>query len=394
MSTPWTSPRSAALALLICFFLTNPMLAGMALGIPPSRDATEYQGPVDLFLNNGANGQLIPTPVGKETAEQINMLGSQPPVPAIPVGRWTTAQIKFPISISGPFSCTLWADSQKGAKNSYFVVDIYVGSTSLGRFNTSKKGLSMSPTRFDVSGELNAELATGGTLSATVYFYADWVVNPGSIFPQPAQATFLYGGGQYTSGIMVTTLPILVSVLKPAVENGVDYIVFSSKVKEAFDADLSKMFFNMTIEPPVGCEMAHTSKADVRKTEDGITFSVDWNYTKDKAVDGDFIVTMRASYDGNRTFTNTSTFNIKVPHKQVTGIEETPMQPLIMGSAGFGLVLVFLAVYVNRKTIFKGRYGTKKALPKEQPRTKAKEGGPKERPRKVERSDEDDGDDR
>jgi len=369
------------MALLLSFVMLNPLLSGMALGGPHSRESTEENGPVDLYMNNGANGQLVPTPVGKETVEQINMVGSQPPLPAIPVGRWTTAQINVPLSIQGPFSCTLWADSQKGAKNAYFVVDIYTGSTSLGRFNTSKIGLSMSPTRFDISGELNAELAAGDTLSATVYFYADWVVNPGSIIPQPAQATYLYGGSQYTSGVMITTLPIKVSVLQPAVENGVDYIVFSAKVKEAFDADSSKMFYNMTIQPPVGCEIAHTSKVDVRKTDEGLMFSVDWNYTKDKTENGDFIITMLASYDGNRTFTNTSTYYIKVPHKQVTGIEETPMQPLVLGSVGFGLILVSLAVYVNRKAIFKGRFASKK-------------GPAKQRPKKVERSEEDDGDDR
>lgn len=374
-----------SILVVLSLLMTVPGLAFSATGAPP-RGSSQDKVLVKLNFDNGANGNLIPTPVDRDPVEQIAMLGKPPGtiVAGMVIGHWATKQIKFPISVSGPFACTLWADSQKGAKNAYFTIDIYKGTTLLEHYNTSRQTLGSDPVRYDISATLNVELAAGDTLSTSIYFFSDLVINPGTIIPQPAQATFLYGGGQYSSGISITTIPMIVNVPEPGVQDGVDFITFSAKVKEAFDADPSKMNYTLIITPPSGGTMKHLGKVNPQSTTEGLAFSLVWNYTKDNAKDGFYTITMDASYDGNTTFTNTSKYYVYIPRKAVTGFENTPMQPLIIGSVALAVIFIGFAVYYNRKKIFKNRYAGSKAGSKDK--------GPKARPKREKDEEADDED--
>jgi hypothetical protein len=365
-------------SILVVFSLimTVPGLAFSATGVP-TRNSNQDMVLVKLSFDNGANGDLVPTSVVKDPVEQISMLGKPPGtvVAGIAIGHWATKQTKLPITVSGPLSCTLWADSQKGAKNAYFTVDLYKGTTLLKHYNTSRQTLGEDPVRYDISATLDIELAAGDTLSVSIFFFSDLVINAGTIIPQPAQATFLYGGGQYSSGISITTIPMIVTVQEPGVQDGVDFITFSAKVKEAFDADPSKMNFTFIITPPQGGNMKHMGKVNPQETSDGLTFSVVWNYTKDNAKDGFYTITMDVSYGGNTTpFTNTSKYYVYIPRKAVTGFENTPMQPLIIGSVALAVIFIGFAIYYNRKKIFKNRYAGSKASSKDK--------GPKAKPKR------------
>ncbi len=367
--SPGRSPRARKnpfLAVLVIFIFCLLPWFSLASGNEP-RDTTAppEKVPVKLYFNNGAMGDLVATPVNKETIEQTTMVGNHPPIPAVLLGRWSTQQLKYSISVQGAFGCTLWADSEKGAKNAYFTVEVLRGTTVLGIFNTSKLNLGQSPTRMDISETFDAELASGDTLSVSVYFYAD--PTPGIPFPQPAKGTFFFGGGQYTSSISITTQPLIVEVEKPEVNPAIDYIGFPAKVKETFGADPSKMNYTMTITPPPGVKLEHLTPVETETTEDGLQFIIDWEFTKDNAKDGEYTVTMQASYDGNNTVTNTSKFFLKIPKEAVTDLSNTPTQPLIIVGALAGVGGVVIAVYLNRRKIFKG-----KTVSKAKPATKQK----------------------
>jgi hypothetical protein len=267
----------------------------------------------------------------------------------------------------------LWADSEKGAKNAYFMVDVLKGTTAVGIFNTTKIDLGQNPTKLEISGTLDADFVQGDTLSVSVYFYAD--PNAGVPLPQPAKGTFFFGGGQYTSGISITTDPLIVDIKDPEVNSASDYIGFPALVEEAFGSDPSKMTYNMTLEPPSGVKMDHLTPVETQTTSQGLLFVVDWDYTKDNGKDGYYTVTMSASYDGNNTVTNTSKFFLKIPKAAVTDLSNTPRQPLIIGGALAGVAAVVVLVFVFRKKIFKG-----KAAPKTKTvsKTKVKKEGPEE----------------
>ena len=361
------------LAFFIILFCTVPWL-NPAIGTGPGDPAgTPQKVPVKLYFNNGAMGDLVATPVNKETIEQTVMVGNHPPIPAVILGRWSTQQLKYSLSIQGPFGCTLWADSEKGAKNAYFMVDVLKGTTAVGIFNTTKLDLGQSPTKLEISGTLDAEFVQGDTLSISVYFYAD--PNVGVPLPQPSKGTFFFGGGQYTSGISITTDPLIVEVKDPEVNSASDYIGFPSLVKEAFGSDPSKMTYNMSLEPPVGVKMNHLTPVETQSTDQGLLFVVDWDYSKDNAKDGEYTVTMQASYDGNNTVTNTSRFFLKIPKAAVTDLNNTPRQPLIIGGALAGVAAVVVVVFVFRKKIFKSKSApkTKTAI-----KTKAKKEEPED----------------
>ena len=354
------SPRARKnpfLAILVFIFCISPWLCLASASEHRDTTAPPEKVPVKLYFNNGAMGDLVATPVNKETIEQTAMVGNHPPVPAAPIGRWSTQQLKYSISLKGAFNCTFWADSEKGAKNAYFTIQVLRGTTALGIFNTTKLNLGQSPTRLDISEALDAELVSGDTLSVSVYFYADPI--PGIPFPQPAKGTFFFGGGHYTSSISITTQPLIVEVLKPEVNSAIEYIGFPAKVKEAFGADPSKMNYTMTITAPPGVKLNHLTPVDTQTTEDGLLFVIDWAFTKDNAKDGEYTVTMQASYDGNNTVTNTSKFFLVIPKEAVTDLSNTPTQPLIIIGALAGVGGVVIAVYLNRRKIFKG-----KAVPK------------------------------
>ena len=358
--SPGRSPRARypLLALLVislfCIFPWLPLATGSEV-----RDGTGQPDkvPVRLYFNNGAMGDLVATPVNKETIEQTTMVGNHPPIPPVLLGRWSTQQLKYSLSVQGAFSCTLWADSEKGAKNAYFMVDILKGTTALGIFNTTKLNLGQSPTRLDISGTLDAELVSGDTLSVSVYFYAD--PNAGVPLPTPAKGTFFFGGGQYTSGIRITTQPMMVEIQKPEVNSGIDYIGFPTLVKEAFGSDPSKMNYTMTITPPEGVKLKHLTPVETSTTSDGLLFVVDWEFTKDNAKDGEYTVSMTAGYDNNNTVTNTSKFFLKIPREAVTDLSNTPRQPLIIGGALAAVAGVLVVIYINRKKIFKGKAAPK-----------------------------------
>jgi hypothetical protein len=351
--------------LIIFIFCIIPWLCLASASEPRDPSAPPDKVPVKLYFNNGAMGDLVATPVNKETIEQTAMVGNHPPIPAAPVGRWSTQQLKSSISVQGAFGCTLWSTSEKGAKNAYFTVEVLRGTTALGIFNTSKFNLGQSPTRMDIAETLDAELVTGDTLSVTVYFYAD--PNPAIPFPQPAKGTFFFGGGQYTSRISITTQPLIVEVQKPEVNSAIDYIGFPAKVKEAFGADPSKMNYTMNITGPPGVKLEHLTPVETQTTEDGLQFVIDWAFTKDNAKDGEYTVSMQASYDGNNTVTNTSKFFLVIPKEAVTDLNNTPRGPLIIVGALAGVGGVVIAVYLNRKKIFKG-----KTAPKVKPVSKPK----------------------
>jgi hypothetical protein len=359
--SPGRSPRAKMnhfLAVLIIFmFCSSPWLCLASATEPRDPTAPPDKVPVRLYFNDGAMGDLVATPVKKETIEQTTMVGNHPPVPAVLLGRWSTQQLKYTITIEGAFSCTLWADSEKGAKNAYFTVEVLRGTTALGIFNTTKVNLGQSPTRLDISETLDGELISGDTLSVAVYFWAD--PNPGMPFPQPAKGTFFFGGGTYSSGITITTQPMIVEIKKPEVNSAIDYIGFPALVKETFGSEPAKMNYTMTITPPPGVKLEHLTPVQTQTTEEGLQFVVDWAFTKDNAKDGEYTVTMQASYDGNNTVTNTSTFNLVIPKAPVTDLNNTPLQPLIIVGALAGVCGVVIVVYMNRKKIFKPKGGLK-----------------------------------
>jgi len=392
MKTPGPAfPRRLVPILIIFYFLSTMLFTAIPQSLAEGHrsDGAPERVPVNLNFDAGAMGDLVPSSVAKDPVEQVQALGN--PITPYLVGRWTTNQVKFPLSVYGPFSCTLWAESQKGAKNAYFVVEITKGGAQVATINTSRQAIGTNPTRFELADTLNIELDTGETLTVTVNFYADLNVVAGTIFPQPAQITFLYGGAQYASKISITTLPIVIEIPRPEFDGSSEVISFSATVKEAFDTDPAKMNYSLTITPPVDCNMKTLSEVDTHETDEGTIFSVDWDYLKDKGKDGDYKITMAVSYDGNFSFTNSSKIYIEVPHKSVTNLNETPKQPLIIGSAGIGVLLVGLTVYFNRRTLFKKRYASTKSKASGKPRQavpkqkiSAKTGGNAQEPSEVE----------
>jgi len=229
---------------------------------------------------------------------------------------------------------------------------------------------------------LNVEVRSGESLDVQLHYYADLMIVPGKILPQPAQASFLFGGGGYTSGISIVTQPITIEILEPEVEPNVDYISFRASVKEAFDSDPARMNPTMTITPPQKGEFKTYTNATGTKTIDGILFNVDWEFTKDKAKDGKYTVTLDLSYDGNLTFSNTTSFELDVPEKSVTDISQTPKEPFI--AIGIIVVVCLLLFIAHKKGLFK----RKKSKAKKGPKVKAKgmpKGKPTSKPKKKER---------
>jgi len=333
---------------------------------------------IDLYMNDSATGSLIPVTVDHENVEARDMAGN----PAIPyvVGRWATADLKIPLSIYGAFSCTLWIESLDSAKNAWFKVNIYRDSTLLAEFNSTRQDLTPTPTKIVISDVLNVEIRSGESLDVQLYFYADLIIVPGKILPQAARVSFLYGGGEYTSGISIVTLPMTIVVIEPEVEISVDYISFRATVKEAFDSDPSRMNPTMTITPPEKGEFKTYSNATGTKTADGILFNVDWEFTKDKAKDGKYTVTLELSYDGNVTFSNTTSFELDVPEKTVTDISGTPKESFII--VGVVVVICLLLFVAHKKGMFKRKKGKTKTRPKAKGKPKAK---PKSKPKQKEK---------
>jgi hypothetical protein len=331
--------------------------------------------------------------VDGENVEQVNMFSTPLIAPPLTIGRWNSKELKMPLSIYGEFSCTLWADSTTGANNAYFEVSILRGSTVVAEYNTSRKDISAGaqPTRFDINDILNVELQGGETLGVMVGFDAD----PLSLI-SPAQATFYFGGGQYKSGITVKTLPIKIDIMEPDVEDNADFIGFKVLVKEAFDANPADMNFTIVITPPPGGQMKHLGQADSSKTDDGIMFSIDWDYTKEKKLkDGLYKVAMTATYDGNFTFSNSTSFNIDVPDVPITDLQPPELNPYVVGGAAVALVIVILAIYLNRRKIFrgklkrkgKGKVSVKGKGKKRPPKSKTRSKSSKKRKRKEEEDD-------
>lgn len=344
--------------------------------------------PTPLNFNDGATGTLTPLSVDTEQVEQVTIYGSPQPAPYYFVGRWGTNDIKMPISIYGNFHCSLWAESADGARNAQFIVHIYKNSELVAEFNTSREDMDPTPTLFEITDVLNVDLNVGDNLVVWLYFRSDLILKPGQLFPKPAQAKFLYGGETYNSGISVVTLPIIVDILDPEIDKGIDFIGFRTKVQEAFDVDPSKMNFTLTITPPKDGEVRSLSEVDATKTDDGIIFSRDWDYNKDKAKDGKYTVTMEVRYGQNTTtFSNTTSFDIDVPEKPVTDLGDTPINPAVAALAVIGIVVVVLAIYLNRRGYFKRRKGKgKKAPPKKgkAPPKKGKAASKRSPPKKKE----------
>ena len=388
--------RSSFFIVLVMTLTILVPMAAIPTGAGPAQGSGDGPEPVriDLYMNNSATGALIPVTVTHENVEARDMAGN----PALPfvVGRWATADLKVPLSIYGAFSCTLWAESMDSAKNAWFEVEVYRDSTLLAEFNSTRQDLSTTPTKIVISDMLNVELRSGESLDVQVYYYADLMIVPGKILPQAARASFLYGGGEYTSGIAIITTPLTIEVIEPEVEPNVDYISFRASVKEAFDSDPGRMHPVLTVTPPPKGEFKTYSNATGTKTAEGILFNVDWEYTEDKAQDGKYTVTLELSYDGNLTFSNTTSFELDVPEKAVTDISQTPIKPFII--VGVVVLVGVLFFFAYKKGLFKkgrprpkGKGAKPKAKPKAAPKgkrtkTKAK---PKEKVIEAEEVDDD-----
>jgi hypothetical protein len=306
---------------------------------------------VKLYFNDTTAGSMTPIPLDGEGVESQTLLGRPSALIQTPFGRWATADAKMPLSVYGAFTCILWVESQQGAKNAYFVVEVYRESTKLHTYNTTKKDITATPTRFDIFDILNVEVRSGEALFVMVYFYADLTT---SFPPQPSQANFLYGGGEYTSGISITTVPMTIEIIEPEVEKDIEYISFRAKVMEAFDVDPNAMNVTMTITPPKDGEVKSLGKVEGLKTADGILYNVEWEYLKDKkAKSGEYTITLEASYDGTQVFTNTSKFTIEVPKRSVTDISQTPKEPFIIIGVVVLIIVVVLIGY--KKGLFKRR---------------------------------------
>jgi hypothetical protein len=367
--------RSSFLIVIVMTLTLFLPMAAMPNGAGPAQGSGDGPEPVriDLYMNNSATGSLIPVTVGHENVEARDMAGN----PALPfvVGRWATADLKIPLSIYGSFSCTLWVESMDSAKNAWFEVEVYRDSTLLAEFNSTRQDLSPTPTKIVISDMLNAELRAGESLDVQVYYYADLIIVPNKILPQAARASLLYGGGQYTSGISIITTPLTIEILEPEIEPNVDYISFRATVKEAFDSDPGRMHPVLTVTPPPKGEFKTYSNATGTKTAEGVLFNVDWEYVEDKAKDGKYTVTLELSYDGNLTFSNTTSFELDVPEKAVTDISQTPIKPfIIIGVFVLVGVLVFFAykkgLFKKRKTRPKGKKTKTKAKARPKGRSK------------------------
>lgn len=305
---------------------------------------------VGLYLyDKGENGRLSANfPIGNNTTEIETgrtfggaggvYFGGQI------LGDWTSAPIRSSVKVGATLTIALWAKSDENARNVMFEVGVYVNDNRIATIYTEPTTLSSTPQKLIGSADADGDvdLKSGDKVRINIWY---WAESDPAYLGQGGSSTLLLGSSDFDSQLTVKpkSSPLSIGTISAKADENV--VVISTSINESFGADLSKLFYKLSVSGQVNGK----TFSEVKTSGGGnsTTISFEWDYKVDGAEEGKYTINIGVSYDGKKFVQNSTQANIVFPKKP----EENTggflgIQPIKIGGIEINPIVLIVGIVI------------------------------------------------
>lgn len=290
----------------IVIILVNLLIVNQNV-LSQKQGETEYN-PVNLFMyGNADRGDLlteVPTS-STDTKADCPVTGATPGV-MILVGQWYTKYLSNSMTIHGKYSFELWADGTGNGVQ--FDVQLHHNGDEVTRCFSEQKNVN-GPTLFKGAvNNIDLEAKAGDTIEIWIYFSYYDIRN----------VEILYGSIEHNSHITIVSNPINIVGIEAKIEEKIGII--TTTFTESFGSDPAKLNYTISILGQTDVKTLSNPIIEGTANETNATnMSVVqwiWDFKKDKAKVGQYLITIKIGYDVNTSWESESVFELTIEDKE------------------------------------------------------------------------------
>jgi len=358
------SPTGSPLALRRSVALAAVLLLAVSISLPatiasPSVPAGQTFSPRDAGEGISLRLYFTGKTMGPE-APSTNGSGESTPAPGrvwgcnvfgTPIGTWSRI-LAGPVEIAGDLEVNLYAQSQSGAKDVGFRINMMKNGGETRDYYTNRQDVGPTPVLLTATGTYTQSFAAGDSLDIELV----WISAPTYLIGPCGGGEFVYGSREVDSEVSLTFAahPITIAnITVPEDKLTRQKLTVKTDFTDALGAVPEKLAYAIAISGATAASPALLKGPVTSVAGNVTTVSWEWDHAADKAKSGSYTIAVTIGYDANHSVTNATTLPLRFDRVKVPPTNPIPGGDLgliaIIGGVAAAGICIAAVVLIRRR---------------------------------------------